>query len=162
VVYYCARNPQKAGRFIASAATIALAASPPVLLGAYFLMPVALAAQPRGVISASRWYLLMAPVYALVAIPAHSLRGRGDFAAWNRIRLMPNLVWILVLATAGYMAFCNARVLATTYVAAQALLFFPVSYIVANSVEGPFRPATKDWGGMIRYGIPCTLTNLPQ
>jgi O-antigen/teichoic acid export membrane protein len=162
VVYYCARNPQKAAGYIASATTIALVASVPVLLGAYFLMPVVLAAQSRSVISAARWYLLMAPVYALVAIPAHSLRGRGDFAAWNAIRLIPNVFWILVLVIAWWIGFRKAHLLAVVYVAAQALVFFPVSYTVAKRVRGPFRPATKDWRGMIRYGIPCTLTNLPQ
>jgi O-antigen/teichoic acid export membrane protein len=162
VVYYCARNPQKAGRYIGSATTIAMVASVPALIGAYFLMPVVLGAQSRSVIKAARFYLLMAPVYALVAVPAHSLRGRGDFVAWNAIRLIPNLIWIFVLATAWCVALRNARLLSVAYVAAQAVVFLPVSYVVLNRVEGPFRPVGEDWKGMIRYGLPCTLINLPQ
>jgi O-antigen/teichoic acid export membrane protein len=162
VVYYCARNPQKTGSYIASAATIAMVGSVPILIGAYFLMPVVLAAQSRGIIRAARYYLLMAPVYALVAVPAHSLRGRGDFVVWNAIRLIPNLLWIMVLAAAWYVALHNARLLAVAYVAAQALVFVPVAYVVGNRIEGPFRPDSEEWRDMIRYGLPCTLTNLPQ
>ncbi len=162
VVYHCARVPQKAGRYIASGATIALLTSVLMLIGAYFVMPAALAAQSPDVIRAARWYLLMAPVYALVAVPAHALRGRGDFVAWNGVRLVPNFIWILVLTAAWCVGFRRASILALAYVAAQAVVFFPVSYIVAKRVEGPFRPAVRDWPGMIRYGLPCTLTNLPQ
>jgi O-antigen/teichoic acid export membrane protein len=162
VVYYCARNPQQAGRYIGSAAMIAIVASIPVLIVAYILMPVVLAAQSRGDIRAARYYLLMAPIYALVAVPAHSLRGRGDFVAWNAIRLIPNLIWIVVLAAAWCAELRNARLLAIAYVAAQAVVFLPVFFVVVNRVEGPFRPASEDWRGMIRYGLPCTLTNLPQ
>jgi O-antigen/teichoic acid export membrane protein len=162
VVYYCAQDRQKAGSYITSAASIALLASIPITLGAYLIMPAVLAAQSRSVVDAARWYLLMAPVYALAAVPAHALRGRGDFASWNAIRLIPNLLWILVLLTAWSIGFHNPRLLSVGYVAAQATVFLPVVYTVRKRVEGPFRPATKDWSGMIRYGIPCTLTNLPQ
>jgi antigen flippase len=162
VVYYCARNPQRAGRYIGSAATIALLASVPVLVGAYLAMPILLAAESRSVVSAARWYLLIAPVYALVAVPAHSLRGRGDFVAWNGMRLVPNLIWILVLAAAFCVAVRSATILASLYVAAQAVVIFPVFYIVAKRVDAPFRPSFEDWGGMVSYGLPCTLTSLPQ
>jgi antigen flippase len=162
VVYYCARDPQRAGRYIASAVTIALVTSIPILFGAYFLIPVALAAQSPGVIRAARWYLLMAPVYALVAVPAHSLRGLRDFVGWNELRLVPNFVWILVLAAAWCIALSDARLLAVAYVAAQAVVFLPVFYVVSKRVDGPFRPAAEDWGGMLRYGLPCALVNLPQ
>ena len=162
VVYYCARDPQKSGSYIVSAATIALIASVPVLLAAYFLMPVVLAAQSHRVIKAARWYLLFSPVYALVSIPAHALRGRSDFVAWNRIRVIPNFNWIVVLASAYWFACHNACLVAIGYVACQAMLLLPVCLIVRKRVHGPFRAATADWIGMIRYGIPCTLTNFPQ
>jgi O-antigen/teichoic acid export membrane protein len=162
VVYYCARDAQKAGSYMVSAATIALVASVPVLVIAYFLMPVVLAAQSYRVIRAARWYLLMAPVCALVSIPAHALRGRADFVAWNGVRVIPNFNWIVVLASASWFACRNACVLAIAYLAAQAAVFVPVSFIVAKRVPGPFRAATSDWPGMIRYGFPCSLTNFPQ
>jgi antigen flippase len=162
VVYYCARNSQRAGSYISSCMTIALLASVPILAGAYFLMPRALAAQSPEVIRAARWYLLMAPVYALVAVPAHSLRGCGDFVAWNGIRLVPNFLWILVLAVASCAAFRKTPALAEAYVAAQATVGLPVFWIVAKRMQGPFRPSTKEWGGIISYGFPCTLTSLPH
>jgi antigen flippase len=162
VIYYCARCPQRAGRYIASAVTIALFASIPFLLGAYFVMPVALAAQSSAVIRSARWYLLMAPVYALVAIPAHAMRGRGDFVAWNGIRLLPNFIWIVVLIAIALTGSRSSSVFVAAYVAAQAAVFFPVAYIVRRRVAGPYLPSLADWRGMIQYGLPCILTNLPQ
>ena len=162
VVYYCARNPQRSGRYIGSAATIALLACVPVLLGAYLAMPILLAAQSASVVSAARWYLLIGPVYALVAVPAHSLRGRGDFLAWNGIRLAPNLVWIVVLMAAWFVSVRSTAIVAAAYVVGQGLLLFPVLYVVAKRVDGPFRPSPRDWGAMVRYGLPCALTSLPQ
>jgi len=162
VVYYSAREPQKAGSYMVSAATIALVASVPILSTAYFVVPLLLAAQSYQVIRAARWYLLIAPVYALVSVPAHALRGRADFMAWNGVRLIPNFNWILVLASASWLAYRNARVLAIAYVAAQAAVFLPVYFVIAKRVHGPFRAAMADWPRMIRYGLPCTLTNLPQ
>lgn len=162
VVYHCARNPQRSGRYVGSAAAIALLASVPVLLGAYFAMPILLAAQSGSVVSAARWYLLIAPVYALVAVPAHALRGRADFVAWNSVRLAPNLVWIVVLVAAWFASVRKACVVAVAYVVGQGLLLFPILYVVVRRVDGPFRPSPRDWGGMVSYGLPCTLTSLPQ
>jgi len=162
VVYYSARDTQKAGSYVTSAGIIALIASPPILLVAYFLMPLLLAAQSVEVISAGRWYLLMAVVFALVAVPANSLRGRGDFVAWNAIRLAPNLLWIGLLAIAWHLSVRNASVLTNVNIVVQGLLFFPVAYIVVKRIGGSFKPAPREWGGMVRYGLPCALTSVPQ
>lgn len=163
VVYYCARDTEKAGSYVSSAGLIALIASPPILLVAYFLMPMLLAAQSAEVISAGRWYLLMAVVFALVAVPANSLRGRGDFVAWNAIRLVPNVLWIGLLAIGGwYFSMHNAWVLTNLNIVVQGLFFFPVAYIVVKRVGGSFKPVPREWIGMVRYGFPCALTSVPQ
>lgn len=44
----------------------------------------------------------------------------------------------------------------------QALMFLPFYYVVAGRAPGSFRPAVEDWGKLIRYGMPCALTGLPQ
>jgi O-antigen/teichoic acid export membrane protein len=162
VVYYSARDTQRAGSYVSSAGLIALIASPPILLLAYFLMPLMLAAQSAEVISAGRWYLLMAVVFALVAVPANSLRGRGDFVAWNAIRLVPNILWIGLLAMGWYFSVRNAWVLTNLNIVVQGLFFFPVAYIVVKRIGGSFKPVPREWGGMVRYGFPCALTSVPQ
>lgn len=161
-IYYSACEPERTSRYIGSGSAIALIASIPFMLCGYLTMPVLLAAQSNEVVSAARWYLWMAPIYALVALPTHSLRGRGDFAAWNALRLSPNLVWIGVLAIAWFMSVRSAPSLAEVFLVLQALMFLPFYYVVARRAPGSFRPAVEDWSKLIRYGIPCALTGLPQ
>jgi antigen flippase len=161
-VYYSARDPERTGHYIGSGSIIALIAAIPFLLGGYLAMPACLAAQPGEIVGAARWYLLIAPIYALVALPAHSLRGRGDFVAWNALRLSPNLVWVGELIVAWMIAVRSASILAEVFLMLQALMFLPFSYVVARRVPGSFEPAIQDWRKMVRYGIPCMMTSLPQ
>lgn len=161
-VYYSACDPERTSRYIGSGSVIALIAAIPFILCGYLAMPVFLAAQPAEIVAAARWYLLIAPIYALVALPAHSLRGRGDFAAWNALRLSPNLIWVSVLIVAWIMSVHRAPILAGIFLMLQALMFLPFTYVVARRVPGSFEPATEDWGKLIRYGMPCVLTSLPQ
>ena len=161
-VYYSACDPERTSRYIGSGSVIALIAAIPFMLCGYLAMPVLLAAQPGEIVAAARWYLLIAPIYALVALPAHSLRGRGDFAAWNALRLSPNLIWVSVLIVAWIMSVRSAPILAGIFLMLQALMFLPFTYVVARRVPGSFEPATEDWGKLIRYGMPCVLTSLPQ
>jgi antigen flippase len=160
--YYSACAPERTSRYIGSGCAIALIDSIPFMLCGYLAMPALLAAQSGEVVSAARCYLLLAPIYALVALPGHSLRGRGDFAAWNALRLSPNLVWVGVLVVAWFMSVRSAPILADAILVLQALMFLPFSYVVARRAPGSFRPAAEDWGKMIRYGVPCVLTALPQ
>jgi O-antigen/teichoic acid export membrane protein len=44
----------------------------------------------------------------------------------------------------------------------QALLIFPFGAIVKHRVHGPFKPEPRRFPEMIRYGIPCVATALPQ
>lgn len=162
VVYYSACDPERTSRYIGSGSVLAFVAAIPFILCGYLAMPVFLAAQPGEIVAAARWYLLIAPIYALVALPAHALRGRGDFAAWNALRLSPNLVWVSVLIIAWIISIRSAPYLAGVFLILQALMFLPFSYVVSRRVPGSFEPATEDWGKLIRYGMPCVLTSLPQ
>jgi O-antigen/teichoic acid export membrane protein len=161
-IYYSACDPERTSRYVGSGSALALIASIPFMLCGYLAMPFLLAAQSSEAVSAARWYLLIAPIYALVALPAHSLRGRGDFAAWNALRASPNFVWLSVLATAWLMSVRSAATVADTFLALQALMFLPFSYVVAKRSPGSFCPEARDFGKLIRYGIPCALTGLPQ
>jgi len=161
-IYYSACEPERTSRYIGSGSALALIASIPFMLCGYLAMPTLLAAQSPEVVSTARWYLLIAPIYALVALPAHALRGRGDFAAWNALRLSPNLVWISVLAMAWFMSVRSAPDVARAFLVLQALMLLPFYYVVARRAPGSFRPATEDWDKLLRYGLPCALTGLPQ
>src|SRR2546428_696689 len=83
LIYYSAREPQRAGSYLGSAGVITLLASVPLMLAAYPLMPFLLAAQSASVVQAACGYLLMVPLIGLASLPLNSLRGRNDFLVWN-------------------------------------------------------------------------------
>jgi O-antigen/teichoic acid export membrane protein len=162
LVYYCARNPARAGRYLASAVAITVFASLPFMSLGYWLMPFLLSAQSAEVVRAARWYLLIVPLFALVGIPYHPLRGLNRFVAWNALRLLAPLAWLVVLLAAMITGSTSPERLAFAYLALLALLFVPVALVAAREVPGPFRPDARDWGPLIQYGLPAMASTLPQ
>jgi O-antigen/teichoic acid export membrane protein len=162
LVYFSAREADQAGRHLGSAMILALLASLPVMLGCYLAVPLLLSAQSNSVIKAARWYLFLVPIFALVSIPCHALRGRSDLAVWNAVRVMPNIAWLAVLVMAWLLAWAEPELMAGSYLMALALLFFPVIYVVTRRIRGPFWPDFGKAGRMLRYGLPNVLSSVPQ
>jgi antigen flippase len=162
LVYYSARASDEAGRYLGSAISIAVLASIPFMVVGYELMPLLLHAQTTNIVWAGRWYLLLVPIYALVGMLAHPLRGRGDFAIWNLLRLGPNVLWFGVLALAWGCGKIFPVWVAGANLVALALLFLPYAAVAWSRIPGPYRPNFTDWSPMLCYGLPCMLTGVPQ
>jgi O-antigen/teichoic acid export membrane protein len=162
LVFYSAREPERAGGYLASALAIALISGVPFVLVAYLAMPLVLAAQAPPIIAAARWYLLVVPLLALQGLPFCPLRGRGDFAAWNGLRVTPQVFWVVILAVAWFLGKRDPGALAFAYLGALALLVFMVGVVVKRRVPGPFWPQRTAVKPLLRYGLPCVLTTLPQ
>ncbi|MGO9059419.1 MAG: oligosaccharide flippase family protein [Candidatus Binataceae bacterium] len=162
VVYYSAREPDQAGRYLASGLILAGSASIPFAGLAYIVMPRLLSAQSPAVVTAARWYLAVVPIYAFIGMQFQPLRGRRDFTAWNALRLTPSAVWICVLVTAWFLERRTPSFIAGANLAGLAILVFPVAAVVNSRVPGPFIADPALWGPMLRYGLPCVGTSLPQ
>jgi len=161
IVYYSARSPGDAGRYLGSAIVVALISSVPFSIVAYLLMPLLLHAQTATIVWGGRWYLLVVPIYALVGMLVHPLRGRGDFAAWNLMRLMPNTVWLGALVLAWLLSRATPTFLAASNLVAFALLIFPFSALIRR-LPGPWAPDHQKVPSLLRYGLPCMMTGVPQ
>lgn len=161
-VYFSAREPERSGRFLSSAVTLALLAGLPIALAAYFLMPHLLAAQTPAVIQAARWYLLLIPLMALVGMPFNALRGRNDLVVWNAIRVSPNIGWLAILVGALVLGKANPEWLAGAFLAMLGLLFFPVLFVTRRRVPGPLAPDRRLWKPMLSYGLPSAGGAVPQ
>ena len=161
VVYFSAQQPERAGRYVASAALISLAASLPFMTIAYLVMPRLLSAQSPQTIIAARWYLLVVPPTALMYLALYSLRGCSDFVAWNTLRLMYMLAWAAILAIALSIGNRDPRWLAGTYLAVLVLLLIPSGLTLRRRVAGTCLPQREQFKPMLAYGLPCIASSFP-
>ncbi len=162
VVYYAARESDRAGHYVASAVTLALMSTLPFVVAGYLAMPLLLSAQSGSVISGARWYLLLAPIYALWGIPHNSLRARHEFAWWNGFRVAAAFGWLTVLVVAWLAGHATPKFVAAGHLIALSLLILPVLSIVMRRVPGPFYPEVRQWNTMFWFGLPCMVSTMPQ
>ena len=162
LTFYSAQSGGGSGRYLGSAMSLGMFASIPVMIVGYACMPGLLPAQSASVVAAARWYLLLLPIQALESMPHHLLRGRSDFAAWNVVRVVPGLSWLGILAYGWLCHRTNPAFFALMYLAALALLAVPSFYLARRRVAGSFRPDSRHWLAMLRYGFPSMLSGVPQ
>ena len=162
LAYYSAREPDNAGRRLTTAMLSTALACLPFVVAGYLILPRLLSAQSAAVVQAAREYLWLLPLYALVGMLHHPLRGRNDLGAWNLVRLMPTIMWILLLLTSAVVGFARPAPLARGYLIGLALLFFPMGYVVIRRLPGSFRPSTALVRPMLRYGLPSVLSVVPS
>src|SRR5262245_4590409 len=162
LVYYSAREPRGAGSYLSTAIALALLAALPFMATGYLLMPILLSAQRHEMVTAAQWYLLLIPIFALVGMPYHPLRGLNDFALWNTLRLLPSLMWLVILTWASLFAHAVPQTLAASYLWALALLFVPVVYLVSRRIPGPFWPKLFLCRKLLHYGLPSMVSSVPQ
>jgi O-antigen/teichoic acid export membrane protein len=161
IVYYTAKKPVFAGRYLFSAVSLTLLVSIPFMGLGYVLIPVFLSSQSSQVVAASRTYLFIIPLFSLVALPLHSLRGRNDLWVWNWVRLAPSLGWICVLLAIGLSGRDSADAAALGYLWMMGLLFLPIAWIVRRRVPGPYRVERHLWRPMLSFGLPSFVAALP-
>lgn len=162
LVYFTAQDPNRSGRHLGSVLMLALLASVPFMILGYFAIPFLLTAQPREVVDAARWYLLLIPLFSLVGMPGHSLRGRNDFVAWNVLRTAPNIGWLFVLCIAWVVGGAAPGELAIAFLAALGVTLVPVIYLARQRIPGPFTPELGAAPKLLRYGVPSALSSVPQ
>jgi O-antigen/teichoic acid export membrane protein len=162
MVYLCAREPLAAGRLFGSGTALsALAAAPLIGIG-YALMPLLLAAQSSEIVAAARWYLLLVPIFLVVAMPLQPLRGLNLLMKWNILRLSAPLSWLLVLIVAWRRGEHHPTWVAAHYLLTLSLLVFPITIVLRRSIPGPYRCDSKLWPAMLRFGIPSVGSTIPQ
>ena len=162
VTLYCARDPERAGRHLGSALVLGLIACAPMLLLGYSAMPYLLRAQSHDVITAARWYLLVAVFFVLIGSPHAALRGISDFAAWNALRFAPLVIWISVLLLAWMVGRATPEFVASLNLVLLGTILTPLTFFVVSCrIRNPFHPDLSSWSPMLRFGLPSVASGLP-
>lgn len=161
LVYFSAREPDRSGRYLGTAVALALTACIPFMLLAWLTMPLLIHAQSVRIISDARWYLLIAPIWA-ISMMYHPLRGIGDFLSWNALRLAVPIAALAVLATAYLTGYLTPTFVAFGMLVSYVLLFLPCGMVTIRQITGPYVIDRSKIEAMLRYGFPCLMTGLPQ
>jgi O-antigen/teichoic acid export membrane protein len=161
IVYYSARKPEESGTFLASGISLAVLFAAPCALVAYALMPWLLHAQRPAVAWAARWYLLVILPFA-AGIMMEPLRARDDFLTWNVLRLCPVVLWVAVLVLGWRLERATPVFLAAAQLSGMFIVSIAIAWVLFSRIPGPFTPEPNRWPAMLRYGLPCVLTTLPQ
>jgi O-antigen/teichoic acid export membrane protein len=162
LVYFSAREPDRAGHYVASAAVISLASLLPFVLVAYMAMPLLLSTQSSQIVAAARGYLLIVPLIVILSLALYALRGGGQFAPWNALRVMAALAWMSVLVIAWGLGSRDPRWVARANLEALALLLIPIALVVRGRVPGKFVPDAQQFRPMLSYGLPCIASSFPM
>jgi O-antigen/teichoic acid export membrane protein len=162
LVYYTAQKRADAGRYLTTASLIALVTSIPFVVAGYFAMPFLLHAQSPTNIWYAQLYLIIAPLWAVVGMMYHPLRGIGAFRAWNILRLtLP--FWLLgVLCVAYITGKATPVFVAFGTLAGYPVLLFPWLLLLLRRLPGSYVPDATKIARMLSFGTPCFLTSLPQ
>ncbi len=161
IVYFCARERARAGAYFTTALAIAVAVSAVFAVVGWVLMPVVLAAQDDGVVTAARWFLVSVPLAATLGMADRPLRGIGDFRSWNIMRSAPTVAWLAILLVALARGGASPAALALAFLLARVALVGPMLRYVRNRVPGRWvveRPLARP---LLRYGLPSFVTVLP-
>ena len=161
LVYFIARQRERARQFTSTAVIIGLLSSLAVGAVAWFALPFALRAQPSQVVSAARVFLLIGGIYAVVGIPHGSLRASHSFTAWNIFRIAPGLAWLCILITSWLLGHSNAIPLSRWYLVGYLVCGLPILVVVNRKLRGPLRPDAQLAPEMLRFGIPSAITSIP-
>jgi len=161
LVYFSARSRAECGRYVGSAVSLNLLISVAVMAIGWVALPILLRAQAPEVVSAARWYLLLLPVQALY-LPHHGFRGLSDFTAWNAIRFLAVFGWLGLLVFGSITGHNTPGFLALAYLAVLAVLAIPMLALARRHIAPPYRPDPRQWGPMLRYGLPSVTSGVPR
>lgn len=161
IVFFCARKPQDSGKVLMTAMIIANLSCIPILLIGYFLLPRILFVQSKEVIFAAQCYLLILPISASVGMIPNVFRGRSNIVAWNILRILTPLMWLLVICVGIIGNKITSFQLARNFLIGSALLSVPFSLFVHKMISKPHQFSISLVKPMLGYGLPVVLSYIP-
>lgn len=162
VVYFSARRSERAGTFATSAAALTMLAALPVVAAGWVAMPVLLASQSPDTVRLARLFLLFVPLYAVANQPGQALRGLSSFTRWNVVRLLPSVLWVVVVVSAIATGNRSPGFVTVGFLLGWVLSFGVSVGMARPVVRPPYRVDVTSWGPMLRYGLPLMLASIPQ
>ncbi len=160
--YFTARRPHAVGRYLGTAVVLGLGASIVVCILAWPIQEYVLRSFDVSVRRAGLLFLMFVPFNILFALPASSFQGLQLFAAFNALRIMPQVLYFVVLASAWWLGVGEAGWIARVYLTVCGLFAVPVAWLTYAVLLR--RNVSVDMDTVretASYGLYSMLSNLP-
>ncbi len=162
IVYFGARRREKVGEYAVSATLLICLIGVPIVFAAYWLVPTYLQQHTAEIVWASRIYLSILFLHALMGFSVFTVRAVHDMRLWNVLRVLPQTTWLLVIVALVVLGRATPLSVPLTYLAA----FLVLSLVSLLAVRGPLRQGwgvrTSLWPKMLRYALPLAAGSTPQ
>ena len=162
LVFFAARYPDRADRWLTTAVLIGLATSLVGVCVGYVLINIGLRGDNERLIHPAHVYLLFIPLSALVGLPCQFVRGLGRFGLWNVLRVMPAAGWLIALLAATILGNRSPDALSASYLSFIVFEAFVIIVVWLTTSERPKTVTRGDAAALLRYGIPSGLSAVPQ
>ena len=163
MIYFARSEVSTRRTTIMAAATLSICSSAVLSVAGYLALPWLLPNASPATISLAKIWLLLPIAVAFNSVPVLAIRAVKRDGLWNIYRIVPGAAWILVIlfVLAGVDS-RNLKALAAGQLVSLGI-FGLVAWVTIGRVEiGTPLPTMKSSIRMVRFGLPLTLSTLPQ
>jgi O-antigen/teichoic acid export membrane protein len=132
------------------------------LAAGVWLLPRVLADQTTEVQKVAMLSLALVPLLTFTTAPSHALRGVGRYRAWNALRLVTPLAWLITLVALRGTNHATVSTLALAFVGATALAGLVTHAHAWWALEGPVAPERALVRPMLAYSAPTMAATIPR
>ena len=158
IIFHASKEGEKASEWIATGSAVSLATT----TTAWLVFVAAVLILPLDNKMLMLTYAPMIILMAAVGVPHSSLRTRLRFSLWNRLRLIPPLIWLAALG-AGY-AFHKPDVPFLIAIQLALLTVYAIVQfvVVTRSIPGAYRVRSALVRPLVKFGLAVLVAQVPQ
>jgi O-antigen/teichoic acid export membrane protein len=162
IAYFGARSPVRARAVLATGLMLTVPFVLVALAAGAWLLPRVLSDQTMDVRQVATVSLLLVPLLILSTAPSHALRGVGRYRAWNVLRLVAPLAWLMTLVAVRGTDHATVPTLAVAFIGATALAALVTHLHAWWTLAGPAAPEGALVRPMLAYSAPTMAATIPR
>jgi O-antigen/teichoic acid export membrane protein len=162
IAYFVARSPARARTTLATGLVLAAPFTLAATVAGVWLLPRMLRGQTTDVQHVAMQCLVLVPLLTLSTAPSQALRGVGHYRAWNVLRLVTPLAWLVSLLSVRGTEHATVPTLAMAFIGATALAGLVTHLVAWRTLAGSATPDRSLAHPMLAYSAPTMAAAIPH